>query len=275
MSTDVVEPVSVDITASGLMAAVEAVARHRQRPTRDAPLNPKNGLLVHLAPDDDAGPRAIVAATNGYSGALATTAEVDGGGEMYSSPSDPEDAWADCAAPPDAFDSPLLGGVFDADRYPVRDIGRLAEDDPTADITLTVQGQSLRLDGPGGHLLWRRIGGGYYLFDVPEGEPGEGATVSLSTLAPNVGGIIDDLVSALPADHRPADVAWTWRLLKLHESLCGIDGVLRIVHPTGRRGALVTAIQARTPRIGLIMPVDIDRLDDAREGVRSDRAAHD
>lgn len=253
-------PVRVDVPAHALQLAVGAVARHRARAVKDMPPVAVEGLLVAVKPSTgEPGSmvdRIVVAATNRYTAALASTDVADADGEKYVGPSDPADAWTDLNIEPGLFESVLTGGAFEADKDPVRDIRRLAEDDPDADITVTVQSQSLRLDGPAGHLLWRRIGQGAVLFDDDAVMPG--ATIPLSSHAPDVPLYMADLIDDLPADVTTADRAWTWPLLKLHESLCGPTGALRLVHPRGRAAALVTAPEAPTPRIGLIHPRKTD-----------------
>lgn len=233
----------VTVPSQDLMWAVGAVQRHRAKAHKDDPLGFKNCLFVALDPDREP-QRAVVGATSGYTAALATTDSRQDDGEPYLSPDDPSDVWKDLDLPAGLFTAPETAGVFDADKAPVRDIDRLAEGDPAADITLTLSRWNLRVAGPAGYLNWPRINPPATLFD-PGSDP---------TLIPDLPRLFADIEAQLPVTPQGHDITYSTSLLRLMEDLSGPHGQLRFIQPASGLMVLVTAKNARTPRIALIGP---------------------
>lgn len=236
--------VEVTVPAQDLMWAVGAVQRHRAKPPKDTPMRFANCLFVAVEPDHEPEPRAVVGATNHYSAALATTTSRDGEGEPYLSPDDPSDVWKDLALPAGLFTDPASAGVFDADKAPVRDIDRLAEGDHDADITLTLGRWNLRVSGPAGYLNWPRINPPATLFD----------TEADASLIPDLTTLFADIEAQLPVTPQGHDITYQTALLRVMEDLSGPNGQLRFAQPASGLMVLVTAKNARTPRIALIGP---------------------
>ena len=234
----------VTVPASDLMMAVGATHRHRLKADKDMPFMALNCLFVALDTTRDI-ERVVVGATNQFTAVLATTDSRDAEGERFFCPDDPSEVWKLMALPPGLFSHAATAGVFDADRSPVRDIDRLAEGDPEADIVLELSCWHLRVAGPAGHLNWPRINPPATLLDHD---------ADTSTI-PDLPRLIADHESQLPGQPQRHDIRYSTALLRLMEDLSGPKGQLRFVQPSSGSLTLVTARDAPTPRIAAIGPI--------------------